>query len=250
MEAVINLNNHAVRLLSRKQVQAATRVLRDAFVDFRTLEQQQEQQGQQPNPLQAHDDGGGGGGGGDDDDGSNENDNENGEEANDDDDDDVPFCIRPVRLHSDLQVSCHALSPNNDFTFYPYAFALPERSSDETAVAVVLVYNLALARLCLGMQTTNHGVLRKTIDLFANALAVDQSSITSGLELVTLATLMNQGFLSSHFLLQKDVLQTADRILNQLRSDRMALSGETWLFFFVPSFHIQEWGLITMAPSV
>ena len=219
MEAV-RLNNHAVGLLRRKNVRGAARIFRNAFVDFGIW-------AANPPPGAGADDG-------------------------------LPdigalsLGEMAVKIHPDLEEAFVALSPNNEFACYPCAFTLPERGLDPEKISLVILYNLALANHCLGIQTATHETLRKALRLFkkAQSLAVFAGhGHTSGVELVSLATWMNLGFLLSHFLLHREAHECSEQMISFMRSNREALSTEDWIFFFVPNFLMKEVGLLKTAPS-
>lgn len=227
-----HLNNQAVELLAQKRVLAAAKLFQKAFDTFRadsSNERKKETDGDHPPRT---------------------NDKPN-----------PSFGALPYdTLHLDLVQLSSAFSPNNVFPLCPCAFLLPSETTShlhENCTAAILIYNLALAHYCVGLLRMKNDLVLKAQHL--NNMA---RSILSGEQLVAirftsdgasnhllvilqLALEVNAGHLFFHFAEYDNALNCQGSLLSSLQKVRTY--PDVWMFFFAATFHLEQFGLPTLA---
>ena len=234
LETASELNNQAVDLLGSKHVIAAAKLFQKAFDTFRASSFEEKEDGEEgnppphfgePNPPAAFPD------------------------------------LEHGHVHPDLIKLSFTLSPNNVFPMCPCTFRLPtggaSKHLDENGTAAILIYNLALAHYCVGLIRMKHDLILKALLLNEMARSLisgeqamscsDSASSNKQLALVRLSLEMNSGHLFFHIANFDKAAKCQESLFSSLRHART--DPDVWMFFFAPIFHLEQFGMPSLAPQ-
>ena len=159
------------------------------------------------------------------------------------------------RVNPSLFYGSDDVSLNDDvFPMCPLVFKFPELSEvkvleEAQLLALALLYNMATAYYCTGIQSKRKIMLERSLQFYELALSLfckDRENRCPK-DLVILAIQQNYAHLLCHFSRYEHLLSSIPRMLETL--DQANVTAEQHQYFFAPIFHTKECGLPQTAAS-